>query len=503
MSDNLLPEIITSPSVRFVAVEGYPHHEHHPHFMKTPLLIVTTALLLATASAPADVITDWNDIAIPLIRSAPRISANRQFAMLHVAQFEAVNAVVGKYAPYAVHLAAPGASPDAAAAQAARDLLVRWYPTNQPALDAALATSLAAVTDGAAKTDGILLGASVATQIWNLRASDGVVLTVSNAFPGGPGLWSPTPGGPTTPVFQQLAHVTPWVLRSASQFRPGPPPVMSSALWEADFNEIKSLGGTNSATRSAEQTDIALFIIDVPGFTMNSVAKQVISAKGLSLVDSARLFALMHMAGDDAAAAVFDAKYAYNFWRPVTAIRAADTDGNDATAPEPDWLPLRATPAHPEYPCAHCAVGGAMCGVLAAIFGDEFTFTMETASLPGKPRTFHRFSEYAALSLDGRLYAGFHYRNSSVVGGELGGKVGEYVFHNAMAAGPTLTGQLQSGEFRLTPRSRGNLLQRIETSSDLVNWTTLTNFISTDFTFQILDPDATVLNHRFYRAAAP
>ena len=278
---------------------------------------------------------------------------------------------------------------------------------------------------------------------------------------------------------------------------------MTSAQWATDFNEIKSLGATNSATRTPEQTDIALFIIDTPGYTMNSVAKQVVAAKSMSLVDSARAFALMHMAGDDAVYAVFDAKYAYNFWRPVTAIRAADTDGNDATAPDVDWLPLRATPPHPEYPCAHCTVTGAMCGALAAIFGDDFTFTLETTSLPGKPRTFHKFSEYAALSLEGRLYAGFHYRNSSVVGSDLGRKVGAYVFNNALTPGPTLSGQLQAGEFRLTPRNRGSLQNRIEVSSDLLNWSTLTNYTSTDLTVQILDKDAAGANHKFYRAVAP
>jgi hypothetical protein len=278
---------------------------------------------------------------------------------------------------------------------------------------------------------------------------------------------------------------------------------LTSAQWAADFNEIKSLGATNSATRTAEQTDLALFIIDTPGYTMNSVAKQVVAAKSLSLVDTARVFALMHMAGDDAGFAVFEAKYAYNFWRPVTAIRAADTDGNDATAPDVDWLPLRPTPPHPEYPCAHCTVGGAMCGALAAIFGDDFTFTLETASLPGKPRTFHKFSEYAALSLEGRLYAGFHFRNSSVVGSDLGRKVGAYVSDNALTAGPTLSGQLQAGEFRLTPRNRGSLQNRIEVSSDLLKWSTLTNYTSTDLTVQVVDKDAAGANHKFYRAVAP
>jgi hypothetical protein len=471
--------------------------------MKTKINILAVGALLSAAAVRADVITDWNDIALPLLRAAPKISQNHQFAIMHVAQFEAVNAVVGKYTPYVVNVAAPGASPEAAAAQAAHDILLRYYPTNQTAFDAALTTSLAAVADGNAKNDGVTLGASIATQIWNLRAADGLSLTVSNAFPGGPGLWLPTPGGPTTPGNQQFAFATPWVLRSASQFRPGPPPALTSAQWATDFNEIKALGATNSATRTPEQTDIALFIIDTPGYTMNSVAKQAVAAKNLSLVDCARVFALMHMAGDDAGFAVFEAKYAYNFWRPVTAIRGADTDGNDATAPDAGWLPLRPTPPHPEYPCAHCAASGAMCAALAAIFGDDFTFTLETASLPGKPRTFHKFSEYADLSLEGRLYAGFHYRNSSVVGSDLGRKVGAYVFNNSLTPGPTLSGQLQPGEFRLSAKNRGSLQQRIEVSSDLMSWSALTNYTSADLTVQIVDPNAAAANHKFYRAVAP
>ena len=254
--------------------------------MKTKINILTAGVLLAAATVPADVITDWNDTALPLLRTAPKISANRQFAIMHVAQFEAVNAVVGQYTPYVVNIAAPSASPEAAAVQAAHDILLRCYPTNHTPLDAALATSLAAVTDGTAKNDCATLGASVAAQIWKLRASDGAILTVSNAFPGGPGLWLPMPGGPTTPVNQQMPYATPWVLHSASQFRPSPPLALTSAQWAADFNEIKSLGATNSAIRTPEQTDIALFIIDVPGYTMNSVAKQVVAAKSPSCVEN-------------------------------------------------------------------------------------------------------------------------------------------------------------------------------------------------------------------------
>jgi hypothetical protein len=464
------------------------------------------ASLLATASvstgARADVITDWNDVAVPLIRTAPNVTATRQLALVHVAQFEAVNAVVGKYTPYVLNLAAPTASAEAAAAQAAHDLLARLYPASQSALDNALATSLAAVPNGTPKSDGLALGAAVATQLWALRGSDGTTLSVSNYFPAGAGLWQPTPGGPTNPVSQQYAYATPWTLRSASQFRPAPPPTLTSAQWVADYDEIKSLGETNSSLRTPEQTDIGLFIIEFPFFLLNSALKQALAARSYSLVDSARAFALMHMASADAGIAVWDAKYAYNFWRPVTAIRGADTNLNPATVPDPSWTPLRTTPAHPEYPCAHCTISAAMCEALAAVFGDNFTFTLESPTLPGKPRTFQKFSDYAALSLEGRLYAGFHYRNSSNVGLMLGRNVGQYVVNNFMVSGPALAGQLQNGEFRLTARNVGRLQGRIETSADLLNWLPLTNYISTDLTLQILDQEAASASHKFYRAVA-
>jgi hypothetical protein len=480
------------------------------HMMKAKIaaryrLYVAGLVLTSFSVLPesrADVISDWNDIAVPLIRNAPNVTATRQLALVHVAQFEAVNAVVGKYTPYVVNLAAPGASPEAAAAQAAHDVLVHLYPTNQAALDSSLATSLAAITGSGSKPDGITLGAAVAAQLWSLRGSDGTTLTVSNYFPAGQGLWQPTPGGAATPVSQQYAYATPWALRSASQFRPGPPPDLTSALWTTDYNEIKSLGATNSSTRTPDQTDIGLFIIEFPFFLLNSALKQAIATNSLNLVDSARAFALMHMASSDAGIAVWDAKYAYDFWRPVTAIRGADTNANPATVPDPTWLPLRTTPSHPEYPCAHCTISAAMCEVLAAIFGDNFTFTLESPSLPGKPRTFQKFSDYAALSLEGRLYAGFHYRNSSNVGLALGRSVGQYAANNFLSSAPQLTGQLQTNEFRLTTRNVGTLQQSIQTSTDLVTWVTLTNYTSTDNTVQITDPQSASAGHKFYRAVA-
>lgn len=475
----------------------------NPSTMKTkPHSLILLTLLAGATLARADVVTDWNDIAVPLIRAAPNVTGTRQFALVHVAMFDAANAVDGRYSPYFFNVSAPGASAEAAVARAAHDMLVRLYPASSAALHASLATSLATVPDNAAKASGLLLGEAVAAQLWNLRRGDASTLVVTNPFPAGPGLYQQTPGGPANPVSQQYAYVTPWALRSSSQFRPGPPPSLGSAQWAVEYNEIKRLGGAVSAERTPEQTDIALFIIDLPHFLVNTIARQAVLAHPMPVVDSARVFALMHLADADAGIAVWDAKYAYNFWRPVTAIQHADIDGNDDTEADATWLPLRPTPGHPEYPCAHCTLSAAMCGVLAAIFGDDFTYTLESPSLPGKPRTFHKFSEYAALSLEGRLYAGFHYRNSSVVGLDLGAKVGEWTVKNCLTPGPALSGSHQPGEFRVTLKNNGGLGQRLEYTTNFTVWQPLTNFVRTDLSFEYRDTEADTDSARFYRSVA-
>lgn len=472
--------------------------------MKIHLLInqIIGALVLISGTAVANVVTDWNDIAVPLTRNAPNVLSTRQLALVHVAMFDAANAVAGTYAPYSFNVASPGASIEVAVAKAAHDILAKLYPTNLTALDAALEASISHASSPGDAPSGLRLGEAVANQLWDLRRGDASSLTITNAFPPGPGLYQQTPGGPVNPVSQQYAYVTPWALRSSSQFRPGPPPDLASPQWVTDFNEIKRLGGTNSTERTQEQTDIALFVIDLPQFLMNSTAQQVVKARNLSIVDTARVFALMHMACADAGIAVWDGKYAYNFWRPVTAIQHADIDGNDATEADPTWLPLRTTPGHPEYPCAHCTLSAAMSGVLIALFGDDFDYTLESPTLKGKPRTFHKFSEYAALSLEGRLYAGFHYRNSSMVGLDLGSKVGAFVFANSLTSGPGLDGALSAGEFRLLTKNVGGLKQRIEFSGDFKTWTRLEDFTRTDLTTQILDKNVSATDHRFYRVVS-
>jgi hypothetical protein len=377
-------------------------------------------------STRADVITDWNATAIQVIKAVnPNpLPASRALAMTHVAQFDAVNAVVRCYQPYAADLSAPGASPEAAAAQAAYRVLTNLYPSQLATLDAALDASLGAVFFEQPKADGIALGNAVAATILARRANDGSATPIPYTPGSGPGVWIPTPPAFAPALLPHWRNVTPFTLSSAAQLRPGPPPALDSALYTMDFNEIRTLGDTNSAMRTPEQTATALFHIEFVPYTLGSAARYAVDVHPLPLVESARLFALLNLAMADSFISVWDAKFQYNFWRPVTAIRAADTDGNPVTDVDPAWTPLRATPPHPEYPAAHTIAAGAGAEVLASVFGDDFFFTIESPTLPGQPRTFARFSDFPVESGNARVWAGFHWRNSCEVGAQMGADIG-------------------------------------------------------------------------------
>jgi hypothetical protein len=220
--------------------------------------------------------------------------------------------------------------------------------------------------------------------------------------------------------------VKPWFMKDFAQFRPGPPPSLASAEWARDYNEIKSVGARQSTTRTAEQTEVARFwtVVGVPSW--NPIVRSLASSKPLDLVDNARLFALVNMAASDAFVAVFDGKYAYNFWRPVTAIRNGDLNGNDATTLDAEWLPLVDTPLHPEYPCAHCITAGAIAEVLEAQFGkgEVPTITMTSPTAPGVTHRWTRIADYVQEVDNARIWGGIHYRNSTQVGEAMGRKIG-------------------------------------------------------------------------------
>jgi hypothetical protein len=393
--------------------------------MKPFIIAPVLAFILLAPPARADVIMDWNAKAdaIGIEKQLVNSANTRGQAMLHVAMFEAVNAIDRRYTPYKLNLTADrGTSREAAAASAAHDVLVALYPDKAADLDATLATSLSAINDGEAKSKGIELGKKAAAEIIALRANDGSKTPESYRPQTSPGVYVPT----TVPAESTAARIAPWVMKQASQFRPAPPPSLTSEVWTKDLNEIREFGSLNSSKRSAEQTTIARFWFFTGPRTFNPIVRQIATAKKMDLVDCARLYALTAMAANDAFIAVFEGKYAYNFWRPITAIRNADLTGNPATPREASWVPLGATPMHPEYPCAHCIVASAVSNVLQIVVGNEVgEFTLSSPTASGVTRKWTRLQDYSDEVSNARVYAGFHYRFSTEAAKDMGRKIAE------------------------------------------------------------------------------
>jgi hypothetical protein len=383
------------------------------------------AIALLTTAARGDVIMDWNAKAdaIGIDKQLPNAPNARGQAMLHVAMFEAVNAIDRRYAPYRLKLTADSTSSrEAAAAAAAHGILLSLYPDLKPDLDATLATSLSGIADQDAKAKGIELGKQAAAGILALRVNDGSNVPESYRPVTAPGVYVPT----AVPIESASSGITPFAMQTGAQFRPAPPPALTSEVWTRDLNEIREMGSIASTRRTAEQTTMARFWFFTGPRTYNPIVRQVASARKMDLVDCARLYALTSMAGIDAFIAVFDAKYTYNLWRPVTAIRNADLTSNPATPREASWQPLGTTPMHPEYPCAHCIVAAAISTVLQSVAGNETgEVTLVSPTAPGVTRKWSRLQDYSDEVSNARIYAGFHYRFSTEVGKEMGRKIGE------------------------------------------------------------------------------
>ena len=393
-------------------------------------LAVTGALLVAPAGA--DVITDWNQKAIPIVvaysLSAP---SYRDMAVVHLAMFTAVNSIEPMYRSYKVSFEADRTtSKEAAAAVAAARVLVKLHPDAAPKVDPELAQYLAQIPDGAPKSAGVALGEKVADSVYALRAADGA---------DAPDTYRPrtTPGkyvGTTPVVASTWGKVTPFVMTSGKQFRPGPPPALASKDWAANYNEIKEIGAKNSTKRTALQTETGrLWLYTGPG-TFFPMAVQLSQAKGLDVNENARLFALLSMATADAMVAVFDAKYEYEFWRPITAIRNGDIDDNPETERDASWEPLGATPMHPEYPCAHCIVAGSAGTVMQSFFGTGTLpeFSLSTPTAPGVTHRWTRLDDYIQEPSNARIWAGIHYRYSTEVGTDMGRKIAQYTVQNVL-----------------------------------------------------------------------
>jgi len=382
--------------------------------------VAVVATLLAPALIVADEVLDWNEQALAAATQAKQLPfvSVRTMALVHTAMFDAVNSIEGHYQPYKVKVtAAAGSSADAACAAAAHAVLVKLYPDQQANLDAAYSAALARIPDGSGKTSGVAVGEEVAGKALALRTSDGA--NAPNTYR--PVTTAGTYISTTLPIGTQWGNVTPWVMERGSQFRPAAPPPLASAEW------AKELGAKTSSVRTAEQTDIARFWTIVGPASWDPVVRQLAAKPGRNLLQNARLFALAEMAAADAYISVLDAKYAFNFWRPITAIRNGDIDGNDATTRVADWEPVIDTPLHPEYPCAHCITSSAVATVLEAEFGTGTvpTVTMTSPPAPGVTRAWTNIRAWADEVSAARVYGGIHYRNSTAVGKEMGRKIGE------------------------------------------------------------------------------
>lgn len=392
---------------------------------------------LQPASAE-DAVTFWNETAVTtsavhLGRAAAQVPVD--LAYVHIAVYDVAVGLHGGYKPFAVRLVDPpaDASVDAAIASAAHRVLVTMFPGDQSYIDSRYGLALSAVPDGSSKTEGIALGEQVAAGLLTARAGDGWNSFVPY-FPGtGPGVWQPTPPAFASAIAPWIAVMRPFTFDQPSQFRADPPPALGSQQWADDYNEVRLVGSVTSTTRTPEQTEIARFYGENAGIQYARIFRALAEEKGLSLDDDARLFAMLYVTTADAVIGCFDSKYYYSFWRPITAIRAGDSDGNRLTPADPTWTPLLTTPAHPEYPSAHGCFTAAVAETLATFFGTKKVSITLTSTFAGAlpEHMFESTDEMIREIIDARVYAGIHYRTSTVHGAVLGRKVAHWVSKHA------------------------------------------------------------------------
>lgn len=384
---------------------------------------------LAAVPARADVITDWNARSCDILAEANLGTppANRVMAIVQTAAFEAANAVTRRYPVQGMPLTppwtTPGASLAAAVAAAHHVTLLKLLPAQQASIEASYLAALAVVDSSKAKDDGIAVGEHAAAAVLARRLDDGAATPESYRPATTPGVYVPT----VIPLVSQWPLRKPWLLASAAQLRPGPPPTLTSELWARDFNESRALGAKRSAARTAEQTEQARFWEVTSPQIYHGLLRSAAAAPGRDVMQNARLFMRATQAADDAIIAVFDAKYAYGFWRPITAIRNGDQDANNATEREAAWVPFIDTPMHPEYPCAHCIVAAAIGEVLRAEFRGMALPPLSTTSptAPGITHHWKSVDDFVQEVSNARIYDGVHFRNSTEVGVAMGRQIGE------------------------------------------------------------------------------
>jgi len=405
----------------------------------------STALASSASAATSDRNTKisgasviaWNQELLKIVLTPgaqpATIHPTRSYAMLHAAINDAVASITRDASPLLVSVNAPRkARPDAAAIEAGRATLASLYPAFKGELAQLADDQLATIANGTDKQQGIQVGDAIAAKILALRANDGSASTPTAFTPGTqPGNYRPTPPNFPTPVFTNWGQVTPFVLKSGSVFRPEAPPALASAAYAQALNEVKSLGQNTSVTRTAEQTVIGKFWAPAVWNTWNLVAENAAVAHHTNLERTARLFGVLNLSLADSAIALYDGKYHYQFWRPITAVRLADTDGNLATVADPTWTPLAVTAADPSYPGAHSTFSAAAATVLAAYFGDRDQIQVASTALPGTVRTFGSYSDVATEAGVSRIFAGQHFRFDHVAGLELGHDVAQFVLHHS------------------------------------------------------------------------
>jgi hypothetical protein len=381
------------------------------------------ALLLVAAVAQADTLADWADKTTEIATDGP--NTIRTMALAQNAVYEAVNAITGRFPHDRVDLGpAAGASIDAAILAASRTVLLHEAPALKSQIEAEYDKSLHAIPDNDARTRGVNLG---------VRAAEDVLAKHTDDL-GNPEPYRPitTPGVyvlTTFPLGVAVSQHKPWFLKSASQLRPGPPPALTSSVWARDYNETKNFGASNSTVRTPEQTDIARFWATALPDVHMGVVSSLARAPGREVTRNARLYAAVTAALNDTEIAVFDSKYYYNFWRPITAIRNGDRDDNAATERDAGWLPLIVTPIQPEYPCAHCMIASTIATVIRLDVGKEPLPPLSSMSntLPGVTRHWTRTEDVVEEVTNARIWDGVHYRNSGEVGVRMGEQVGRVV----------------------------------------------------------------------------
>jgi hypothetical protein len=391
--------------------------------------VAALIVLGAPATARADMVTEWNQTAFNALNVTAGQDARLvvlHLAMVHGAVYDAVNAIDGGYEPYllATHSARPTDSKKAAAATAAYRVLLNLVPAQEAALTDKYNASLATIPDGRSERRGIRVGNAAAEAMIEARTGDGRFGTPF--FPVGtePGVWRPVLPAFGNDPLAWLGQVEPFLIRRPSQFRSEGPYALTSAEYAAEFDEVKELGSLAS-TRTADQTHAALYWAENPPRTWNRIVRTLSTQAGLSLTENARLFAMVYLTASDAFISVWNDKMFWRFWRPITAIREANADGNPATVADPSWLPLVANPPYPEHPSGHLGLTGSFAATLQDFFGTDAVFLTDT-NAGGRTRSWSSFSQIVEEVVYARMWSGIHFLNADVQSAEMAQKVADY-----------------------------------------------------------------------------